>query len=911
LKIKSEELEMRFKRLGISLLFLSILFLIFAIPSFATKEKVIQARIYLTPLIKMQDLLPLQLDIIYLKPGEYFDFITNAKQVEDLREEGLEIEIIHEDLVAFYRLGLDTSRDMGGYHTFEETGNFLDSMHNQYSGITTDTISIGYSWEDRSIWAFKISDNPELDEDEPEILYTGLHHAREPMSIEVLIYFITHVLENYGVDPEITEIVDNTELWFIPILNPDGYEYNRQTDPGGGGMWRKNRRDNGNGTFGVDLNRNYDFKWGYDDIGSSPNTSSETYRGPAPFSEPETQVIRDFVLAHDFVACINYHSVAELFLYPWGYTYYQPTDFLVDWAFGDSASFYTGYVAIPGCAFYLTNGGSDDWHRGEQTLKTKVFGYTSELGRYSFWPPPELIGPVCQENLEANKFYARMAQRLYDHSIRFIETDPNLYYFYTSMAEDSIITMDLRIYNHDASSVMYYNITTPDSSEAALAELLRLTQKQDKEVNGFFEPLASAYDFIPSSFGKVSNPVADWLRVDPSSGTISPDSYQDFTITIDGTVIEGDYFGKRYDGGIVIATSNDRTPLYCDTSFMAVDLDLHFDYYNQYSSISTDELVTSISNNTNVGGWNNTGMEYHQGQYNFLNEGSFFAGYISDQGDTIIHREIFNTHAMRATSHLDLDSISDPRGTHAYFTTNTGEEDLEIVGDVMAPSHPDSSEFFILKYKVHNTSGVPINSLFLGMMMDWNVIDLMNGSGSDASLNLIWQYKYSNYAGLAYLSQDSAHGARAIDNDIYVWPQDDFLTHNLYQFISFQGFLAFLQGKDITSILSARKMDLEVDDSVEVDFVLVVSEDGEEGLKENVIKARIFAGVAVEHGDVNNDGVVEVTDVVFLINYLFKNGPAPDPLYMGDANCDSTVEVTDVVYLINYLFKNGPSPCIQ
>jgi len=376
--------------------FLFLLILIFALTSlsFAAKEKVIQARIYLTPEVRLINLLPLQLDIIRLEPGDYFEFITNAQQVEDLRQKGYIVEIIHEDLVAFYRSGLDITQDMGGYHTYEETGHFLDSMHNEYPAITTDTIPIGYTWEDRSIWALKISDNPETDEDEPEILYTGLHHAREPMSIEVLLYYIDYLLSNYGTDPEATDLVDNTEMWFVVILNPDGYEYNRAHDPGGGGMWRKNRRDNGDGTFGVDLNRNYGYMWGYDDIGSSPSTGSETYRGPAAFSEPEIQVIRDFVLDHDFITCINYHSVAEMFLLPWGYTYAQPADYLVDEVFGDSATYYTGYWSGPGWeGLYPTNGESDDWHRARRVAHGGTARRNLSIFGFNF---PIEDGPCCR-----------------------------------------------------------------------------------------------------------------------------------------------------------------------------------------------------------------------------------------------------------------------------------------------------------------------------------------------------------------------------------------------------------------------------------------------------------------------------------------------------------------------------------
>src|SRR5690606_38232143 len=100
------------------------------------------------------------------------------------------------------------------------------------------------------------------------------------------------------------------------------YVYNETTDPGGGGFWRKNRRNNGGGTYGIDLNRNYGYFWGYDNVGSSPNPWSETYRGTAPFSEPETQALRNFLGSGRSVRiALNSHTSGDLLLYPWGYEY--------------------------------------------------------------------------------------------------------------------------------------------------------------------------------------------------------------------------------------------------------------------------------------------------------------------------------------------------------------------------------------------------------------------------------------------------------------------------------------------------------------------------------------------------------------------------------------------------------------
>ena len=141
-----------------------------------------------------------------------------------------------------------------------------------------------------------------------EVLYTGLTHAREPLSMMNLFYFVQLLCENYGTDPELTYLIDNREMWFIPVVNPDGYLYNESIQPNGGGMHRKNRRDTNcvDGTNrGVDLNRNYGYSWGANNTGSSPDPCSTTYRGTEEFSEPETAAVRDFVEDREFMNVLH------------------------------------------------------------------------------------------------------------------------------------------------------------------------------------------------------------------------------------------------------------------------------------------------------------------------------------------------------------------------------------------------------------------------------------------------------------------------------------------------------------------------------------------------------------------------------------------------------------------------------
>lgn len=374
--------------------------------------KQIWARLYFADKSQMAEVFKLDLDITEGEYGQYVEFIGTQEDIERVRALGYRVEIQIPDMKKFYQERFGMVTDMGGYHTFDETVVALDSLHTLYPSITTDKINLGNSLEGDTIWAMKISDNPDTDEDEPEVLYDGLHHAREPITIEVLLYFMNYLCQNYGLDSEVTYLVDNRELWFVPIVNPDGYEYNRDTEPLGGGLWRKNRRNNGGGSFGVDLNRNYGYNWGYDNLGSSFNVNSETYRGTAGFSEPETQVMRDFVNSHSFVIALNYHSYGNYFIKPWGYArIYTPDDELFT-AISDTVTHFNNYAAGTGWELlYLTNGDADDWMYGEQVTKPKILAFTPEVGNSSdnFWPPESRIIPLCSLNLRPNLLIASLA----------------------------------------------------------------------------------------------------------------------------------------------------------------------------------------------------------------------------------------------------------------------------------------------------------------------------------------------------------------------------------------------------------------------------------------------------------------------------------------------------------------------
>lgn len=350
-------------------------------------------------------LLSLGLDIAGTGPRGAIDVILTPGEV--LRVQGLGFDPRPLDLAPRGLHGAAESPllrpDLGAYHTVAEAGQEMADYAAAHPDLARMTM-IGTSIEGRPIQAIKISDNAAVEEGEPRVLVVGCHHARELMSVEIPLYLMRRLLDGYGTDPVLTQLVDAREIWIVPVANPDGHVYVEEHSGGqSDGWWRKNRRDNGDGSFGIDLNRNYGYQWGYDDYGSSPTPSSEVYRGTGPFSEPETAALRDFMAAHAFSLCASFHSYGQLFLYPWGYEAANTPDHAVFQALGDSVAAMNGYLAgnNKSGAIYVTNGEMSDWVYGDTSLKPSAISFTFELNtadQGGFAPPDGMIGPTCDLN---------------------------------------------------------------------------------------------------------------------------------------------------------------------------------------------------------------------------------------------------------------------------------------------------------------------------------------------------------------------------------------------------------------------------------------------------------------------------------------------------------------------------------
>ena len=319
-----------------------------------------------------------------------------------------------------------------GFYRYQEMLDELDAMTAQYPNLISakSPISTFQTWEGRPIYHIKISDNPGTDEaSETKVLYTAIHHAREPMSMSQTIFYMWYLLENYATNEEVQYLVDNMELYFVPCINPDGYLENEANDPGGLGMHRKNKRPVGTSNPGVDLNRNYSYGWGTTGVNFNPN--DDTYPGGPDdgndysFSEPESQAMRWLVQNINFTSAFNAHTHGNTLLFPIGTTtteFADHHDYFSDLATHMCSK--NGYFPQKSSGLYPASGDSDDYMYKEDIgvgVKDTMFVMTPEIGS-AFWPPQSEVVPTCQGMVFPNMVLAHMTRRY----LTVTETDPGM-----------------------------------------------------------------------------------------------------------------------------------------------------------------------------------------------------------------------------------------------------------------------------------------------------------------------------------------------------------------------------------------------------------------------------------------------------------------------------------------------------
>ncbi|MGC8837189.1 MAG: M14 family zinc carboxypeptidase [Anaerolineae bacterium] len=330
--------------------------------------------------------------------------IVTEGQARRLREAGFQ--------VSWEPVALDFPPEDSAYHTYDEALEDLADLAARFPHLVR-LVTIGTSWEGRLLQGVRITDRPDEDEGEPGALIFALTHGREHLSTEQALAIAHHFAEGYGVDPAVTNLLNHRVLWVFPNVNPDGGEHDVRSGFGYE-WWRPNRRPIAPPwVYGVDLNRNYGYQWGCCG-GSSPTPGDETYRGPGPFSEPETQALRDFALAHpEVTVSLSLHTFGEYVLWPWSYTYApvpNPLDRATLERLGRALAAANGYRPQQASDLYTADGTSDDWLYGARG----IFAFTLELYPRSippgFYPPDEVIPRETARNRAAVELLVAMAQ---------------------------------------------------------------------------------------------------------------------------------------------------------------------------------------------------------------------------------------------------------------------------------------------------------------------------------------------------------------------------------------------------------------------------------------------------------------------------------------------------------------------
>ncbi|MEM9165645.1 MAG: M14 family zinc carboxypeptidase [Planctomycetota bacterium] len=355
---------------------------------------------------------------------------VSSAALATLRAEGFEPEVLIPDVQAVIdaeRASIEARRfagradavDLRTYYPFEDMIAFVNQLAAERPDLVS-VQSIGQSVEGREIWTMTVT-APGDASGRADVVFNSLIHAREWITGPATLELARQLVRGYGSDPRITSILDQTVVHITPVLNPDGYVYAWTTDR----FWRKNRRNNNNGSFGVDLNRNFDIDFGGN--GASGVTTSDIYHGPGPFSEPESQAIRDFMLGlPDLRAHVDTHSFSQLILYSPGTFAQTVPDFarLAEVGAGITQSiqdvFGAFYTPQPGLDLYEAAGTFGDWSYDE----FRELSYTFELRPVSsnpgFAPPDFFIRPTAEEISAAYLYLTERAVA----PLRFVMTPP-------------------------------------------------------------------------------------------------------------------------------------------------------------------------------------------------------------------------------------------------------------------------------------------------------------------------------------------------------------------------------------------------------------------------------------------------------------------------------------------------------
>jgi len=624
-------------------------------------------------------------DIASIKPGVYIDLVVTGTKSDELLKEGYKFKVTQTTKQLKDNMVTRSENKLAGYRSYEDLMEELEQIQLDYPNICKvydigDTRGKEYSdngisyYDDynHEIWAVKISDNVEIEEDEPSFYYVSEHHSREPISLEVNMNFLYNLLENYGSDPDITASIDNKQIWFVPLVNPNGHKIvTDEIDT----WWRKSITDNnenqvfdtdnysGYGDDGVDPNRNYGFEWGF--TGASGDINYSTYHGTSGFSEPNTTAIKELVESHHFVAGISYHSYSELVLFPFGYGsgVYAPDhnaleELAVDMA--ESIPKLSGsghYTPENAWELYPCMGTTDDFTYGAHG----VFGFTVELGT-QFIPPASQIQTICDDNLEAS-------------------------YILLNRVDQSTVTG---------------HVTSSETREIVVAEVFvdgvdntgefREPYKSDENFGRYYRFLTpGSYNLTFSAYGYVSQTIDDVAIT--STGITELDVVlvsNDETITISGTVTDATT-GNGIDGAVIEFSGIEIESTTCDENGNYTIPDLF--EYNYDIMIYADDYAGLVHNISVSSSNDEFDFELNEMPIGQFEDGSL-SGAWQFEGDS--NWTLDNGNSNSGNSSAKSGSINDNQSSEMSVSANIAEDgEISFYKKVSSEASYDYLQFYI------------------------------------------------------------------------------------------------------------------------------------------------------------------------------------------------------------------------
>jgi len=329
---------------------------------------------------------------------------------------------------------------MGGFLKPDELQREMAALTDRYPRWVSRPMRVGTSRQGRAIEIWCITANQQEcspgSSSLPTVFFTALVHAREPQTLACLLKVVSSVLEKATAnDPLMLHMLSRRKMIIMPNANPDGYAWNAASSPNGGGMRRKNglktcTSSGSSANDGVDLNRNFGYKWAYDNIGSSSRGCSEEFRGAGPFSEPETSAIKLVAADHSPSAILHWHGWGNDLAFPYSYDWKAQLgvdelslfqEFAMEMTTRNHYASGRAWESVG----YTTNGEADDWGWGAE----RIASFTIEVGSSSdgFWPRPNRIDPIAAESVwPAVYLWTAVGPQLQIDTISFVHTpNPN------------------------------------------------------------------------------------------------------------------------------------------------------------------------------------------------------------------------------------------------------------------------------------------------------------------------------------------------------------------------------------------------------------------------------------------------------------------------------------------------------